>query len=87
MQIWPAIKLKLRSKLLLVSFVLLLLPWLGVRYIQAMDELLQQQQATVMATVAKASAILIAQYPDALSERLTVLEHKTPTKNSGINAF
>jgi dedicated sortase system histidine kinase len=77
MRIWPTIKLKLRSKLLLISLVLLLLPWLGVRYIQAMEDLLQQQQAQSMATVAKAGAILIAQHPDILFERVELLENKT----------
>ncbi|PHS26848.1 MAG: hypothetical protein COA83_02190 [Methylophaga sp.] len=76
MRLWPAIKLKLRSKLLLVSLVLLLLPWLGVRYIQAMEDLLQQQQAQSMATIAKASAILIAQYSAPLIERIALLERK-----------
>ena len=84
MKIWPTIKLKLRSKLLLVSLVLLLLPWLGVRYIQAMEDLLQQQQAQSMATIAKASAILIAQHPDLLVERIELLDNKTRTKKIAV---
>jgi len=75
-------RLKLRSKLLLVSLVLLLLPWLGVRYIQAVEDLLQQEQAHAMATIAKASAVLISQYPDILTERSTLLE-----TDSSINAM
>ncbi|MBL1320529.1 MAG: hypothetical protein COA63_005635 [Methylophaga sp.] len=85
MSIWPAIKLKLRSKLLLVSLVLLLLPWLGVRYIQAMEDLLQQQQAQSMATIAKASAILIAQHAEPLIERVELLEHKTRTEKIAVS--
>lgn len=74
MSIFPEFRLKLRSKLLLVSLVLLLLPWLGVRYIQAVEDLLQQEQAHAMATIAKASAVLVSQYPDVLTNRLMLLE-------------
>ncbi|MFW5426531.1 MAG: histidine kinase dimerization/phospho-acceptor domain-containing protein, partial [Methylophagaceae bacterium] len=87
MRIWPTIKLKLRSKLLLVSLVLLLLPWLGVRYIQAMEELLQQQQAQSMATIAKASAILVAQYSDPLIERIELLDHTTRTQRIAVSTL
>jgi len=81
MSIWPQIRLRLRSKLLLVSLVLLLLPWLGVRYIQAVEDLLQQEQAHAMATIAKASAILVSQYPTEFTQRLSLLE-----RESGIEA-
>jgi len=74
MSIGAKLRLKLRSKLLLVSLILLLLPWLGVRYIQAVEDLLQQEQAHAMATIAKASAILVGQYPTILTDRLTLLE-------------
>lgn len=76
MKFWPAFRLKLRTKLLLVSLVLLLIPWLGVRYIQAVEDLLQQQQAQTMVTIAKASAALVAQHPDLLAERLAVLNQQ-----------
>lgn len=76
MKFWPTLGLKIRSKLLLVSLVLLLIPWLGVRYIQAVEGLLQQQQAQAMATIAKASATLVAQYPHLFAERLAVLDDK-----------
>lgn len=75
MPAWSKIRLKLRGKLLLVSLVLMLLPWLGVRYIQAVEGVLQQEQAYTMATIAKASAILVSQYPDILRERLALLEN------------
>lgn len=76
MKFWPTLGLKIRSKLLLVSLVLLFIPWLGVRYIQAVEGLLQQQQAQAMAMIAKASAALVAQYPHLLTERLVVLNDK-----------
>jgi len=77
MPIGSSIRLKLRSKLLLASLILLLLPWLGVRYIQAVEDLLQQQQAHAMATIAKASAILVSQYPNSFNERQALLESKS----------
>jgi two-component system, OmpR family, sensor histidine kinase ChvG len=81
MKFWPSFGLKLRSKLLLVSLVLLLIPWLGVRYIQSVEDLLQQQQAQSMATIAKASAVLVAQYPALFAERLAALKQsKTSNK-------
>ncbi|MFT7414137.1 MAG: two-component system sensor histidine kinase ChvG [Methylophagaceae bacterium] len=80
MKFWPFFGLKLRSKLLLVSLVILLIPWLGVRYIQAVEGLLQQQQAQAMATIAKASAVLVAQYPKLFAEHLAVL-NKPNTSN------
>ncbi len=86
MRLWPA-KLKLRSKLLLVSLVLLLLPWLGIHYIQAMEDLLQQQQAQSMATIAKTSAILIAQHSDPLTERIKLLSHKTRTQKIAVSTL
>jgi dedicated sortase system histidine kinase len=85
MRIWPTIKLKLRSKLVLVSLVLLLLPWLGVRYIQAMEDLLQQQQAISMSTIAKASAVLIEQYPQILMERRAILDSATRAKKVSVS--
>ncbi|OUR71090.1 hypothetical protein A9Q78_10760 [Methylophaga sp. 41_12_T18] len=69
MSIWPFTKLKLRSKLLLVSLVILLLPWFGVKYIQVVERLLQQQQAQTVATIVKATATLVEQYPSLLTQR------------------
>jgi len=77
MSIGSLLRLKLRSKLLLVSLILLLLPWLGVRYIQAVEDLLQQEQAHAMATIAKASAVLLAQYPNVLIDRQTLLDSES----------
>jgi len=77
MSIGNSIRLKLRSKLLLASLILLLLPWLGVRYIQAVEDLLQQEQAHAMATIAKASAILVGQYPTILNKRQALLDNQS----------
>lgn len=78
-------RLKLRGKLLLVSLVLLLLPWLGGRYIQAVEDLLQQEQAHAMATIAKASAIVVSQYPNVLNQRTSLLEMQSGVMP--LNAF
>lgn len=84
MRIWSS--LKLRSKLALVSLVLLLLPWLGVRYIQAMENLLQQQQANSMAVIAKASAVLVEHYPQALIERSAILDSSARIKKIAVSS-
>ena len=67
-------RLKLRGKLVLVSLVLLLLPWFGVQYLQTVEELLQQQQAQSMATIAKASAVLVSDYPRLFKQREKLLQ-------------
>ncbi len=85
MKFWPTLGLKIRSKLLLVSLVLLLIPWLGVRYIQAVEGLLQQQQEQAMATIAKASAALVTQYPQLFSERIAVLNAQNSRDKVSVN--
>ncbi|HEC57973.1 hypothetical protein LCGC14_0950130 [marine sediment metagenome] len=87
MKFWPSFGLKLRSKLLLVSLVLLLIPWLGVHYIQAVEGLLQQQQAKSMATIAKASTVLVAQYPGLFAERLTALKESHTSNKVAVASF
>lgn len=87
MKFWPSFGLKLRSKLLLVSLVLLLIPWLGVHYIQAVEGLLQQQQAKSMATIAKASKVLVAQYPGLFVERLTALKESHTSNKVAVASF
>lgn len=69
MILWPSFGFKLRSKLLLVSLVLVLLPWLGVHYIQAIEDLLQQEQSRSIATIAQATAVLVEQQPDVFRQR------------------
>jgi two-component system, OmpR family, sensor histidine kinase ChvG len=82
MTIWPFSNLKLRSKLLLISLVLILLPWFGIHYIQAVENLLQQQQAQAVATIAKATGALVEQYPDVFRQRERLIElSKTSLKN------
>jgi two-component system, OmpR family, sensor histidine kinase ChvG len=75
MTIWPFSNLKLRSKLLLVSLVLVLLPWFGIRYIQAVENLLQQQQSQAVATIAKATGAIVEQYPDSFRQRERLIEN------------
>lgn len=78
------IRLKLSSKLLLVSLVILLLPWLGVRYLQAVEDMLQQQQAQSMATIAKASAALITSAPELIIQRDQLLQIERSVANTSV---
>lgn len=87
MTFWPQFRLKLRSKLLLVSLVLLLLPWLGARYLQAVEDLLQQAQAQSVATLARASSILVAQNAEPLLQRSALLEDKSSTLKVAVAAI
>jgi two-component system sensor histidine kinase ChvG len=81
MSLWPFLNLRLRSKLLLVSLVIVLLPWFGIHYIQAVESLLQQQQAQTISTVAKATGALVEQYPDIFRQRERILESNTSLRN------
>jgi len=87
MTLWPFSTLKLRSKLLLVSVVLLLLPWFGVRYIQAIENLLQQQQAQSVATIARASSALVEQYPDILRQRESLVDTNSEALKTQVTAI
>ena len=87
MTIWPFSNLKLRSKLLLVSLVLVLLPWFGVRYIQAVENLLQQQQAQSVAIIAKATSALVEQYPDIFRVREQLIEHSKLSLTSQVTVI
>jgi len=82
MTIWPFSNLKLRSKLLLVSLVLVILPWFGISYIQAVENLLQQQQSQAVAAIAKATGAIVEQYPDSFRQREQLIESSnTSLKN------
>jgi hypothetical protein len=54
----------MRLKLLLFSLVLLALPWLGWRYLDAMQGFLLDGQRQAQALTARALAIAMAVYPD-----------------------
>ncbi|PCH63170.1 MAG: hypothetical protein COC04_04705, partial [Gammaproteobacteria bacterium] len=87
MTIWPFSTLKLRGKLLLVSVVLLLLPWFGVHYIQAIENLLQQEQAQSVATIARASSALVEQYPEVLRQRELLIDKHGDSLKSQVTAI
>jgi len=86
-KIWPFSTLKLRSKLLLVSVVLLVLPWFGIRYIQAIENLLQQEQAQSVATIARASSALVEQYPEILRQRELLRDKHGDSLKSQVTAI
>jgi len=85
MSTWPFNKLRLRSKLLLISLTILLLPWFGIQYIKVVENLLQQQQALSIATIAKASATIVEQYPKLLQQRADVYQHAISRQKSTVS--
>jgi two-component system sensor histidine kinase ChvG len=54
----------LRSKLLLLSLLLLPLPWFGYQYIREMETTLQQGQEQMVATIAQALALTLNDKPE-----------------------
>jgi dedicated sortase system histidine kinase len=58
-----AIKLNIRSKLLLVSLALLVIPFVGYKYIQQMEEYLRDEQEKSLVENARVIAAVIQSYP------------------------
>lgn len=61
----------LRSKLLLLSCLLLLLPWFGYRYIQEMEATLQRGQEQMVANTAQALALTLNDKPRLFNSAVT----------------
>ncbi|PHS69742.1 MAG: hypothetical protein COB23_05625 [Methylophaga sp.] len=87
MALWPKSGFKLRSKLLLLSLVFVLLPWLGVSYIQAIEDLLQQEQEKSISTIAQAAAMLVEQQPDIFTQRMNLLATNSSTKKIAVTSI
>ncbi|PCJ31934.1 MAG: hypothetical protein COA90_04760 [Gammaproteobacteria bacterium] len=73
-------RFKLRSQLAIVSLVLLLLPWLGARYLQAVDGLLQQQHAYSMEAIAQATTVLVESQHGELLRRDQLLQRESVSR-------
>ncbi len=58
------IKLNIRSKLLLVSLALLVIPFVGYKYIQQMEEYLRHEQEKSLVENARVVAAVIQSYPE-----------------------
>lgn len=63
--------LSIRAKLVLVTLVLLVIPWVGYRYVSAMEALLRENQVQVVVATARAVAT-------ALQDRPRLLELRAP---------
>ncbi len=59
-----SIKLNIRSKLLLVSMALLVIPFVGYKYIQKMEEYLRHEQEKSLVENARVVAAVIQSYPE-----------------------
>lgn len=60
----PRHRLTLRAKLVLVSLTLLLIPWIGYRYLIAVEDYLRQGREAVLLERARTLAALLAQRPE-----------------------
>lgn len=87
MTIWPFSQLKLRGKLLLISLIIFLLPWVGVRYVQAIENLLQQAQAESILSIASATSALVEQYPDIFRQRNILIEESKNSLKNLVNSI
>jgi dedicated sortase system histidine kinase len=67
----PRFSLTIRSKLVLVTLVLLVIPWVGYRYVRAMETMLRDNQVQTVVATARAVAT-------ALQDRPRLLELRTP---------
>ena len=63
--------LSIRSKLVLVTLVLLVIPWVGYRYVRTMESMLRDNQVQTVVATARAVAT-------ALQDRPRLLELRSP---------
>lgn len=59
-----SMRLSIRSKLLLVSTSLLIIPWIGTRYVQEMEDYLREQQEEILLTRTQTVASILQGRPD-----------------------
>lgn len=65
----PRVLFSLRIKLVLVSLTLLLIPWTGYRYLQAMEQYLREGREAVLLERAHAAAAVLADQSQAFAPR------------------
>ncbi len=75
------LRLTLRTKLILVSLTLLLVPWIGYRYLIAVEDYLRQGREDVLIERARTLSALLSQRPE-LFER-----HDTASENVSSHLF
>ncbi len=64
--------MKLRSQLLLVSLLVLLLPWAGCAYVSEMENALRQGQQDALVSITRSIASMVNGRPDLLDELVAV---------------
>lgn len=74
------IKLSIRTKLLLVSLALLVIPLLGYHYIQDMEEYLRGEQEKALVENARVIAAVVQSYPDNFQQHESLED--SPTKKN-----
>ncbi len=67
------LNLSLRTKLLLVSFTLLVIPWIGYQYVIEMGTFLRQGQEESLSTTVRAVSNLINEHPEAFQRQADVI--------------
>jgi dedicated sortase system histidine kinase len=72
----PAVRL--RAKIALVALVLLVIPWIGYSYVQAMERLLRQNQQQQIVSAARAVATALQDRPQLMELRSAPAERPTP---------
>ncbi len=60
----PKLRITLRAKLVMVSLTLLLIPWIGYRYLIAVEDYLRQGREAVLLERARTLASLLGQQPE-----------------------
>lgn len=60
----PRLRISIRVKLLLVASTLLIIPWVGSRYIQEMESFLRQQQEEALLTRTRLVAAVLQGHPE-----------------------
>ncbi len=68
------IRLSIRSKLLIISAVLLVVPWMGVNYIQDMEDFLRVNQEAELLDRAKVVAAVLQGQPEVFRPRSVTLD-------------
>ena len=71
-------RLRLRAKLALVALVLLVIPWVGYSYVQAMERLLRENQQQQIVASARAIATALQDRPRLMELRAAAAEGPTP---------
>ncbi len=75
------LSLSLRTKLLLVSFTLLVIPWIGYQYVIEMGTFLRQGQEESLATTVRAVSNLMNEHPEAFQRQADVITTAKSTRH------